>query len=125
MTNSTSDSFVEKKISKLRLNEVKKHILLCTGNSCCSQEEGTDAWQFLKSRLTELGLSPGMCYRSKVGCLRICQGGPIALLYPAGRWYKDANRDNLERIIQMDIIDGEPVEDILIAAQSLPPQPID
>ena len=51
------------------------------------------AWKFLKRRLKELGLSEqGGILRTKANCLRICEGGPIAVVYPEGAWYRDAIR---------------------------------
>ena len=44
------------------------------------------AWEFLKRRLKELGLSDqGGILRTKTNCLKICEGGPIAVVYPEGR----------------------------------------
>ena len=51
------------------------------------------AWEFLKRRLKELGLSEqGGVLRSKANCLRICEGGPIAVVYPEGAWYGNVIR---------------------------------
>ncbi len=53
----------------------------------------TGAWRrwhgiILKRRLKELGLSEqGGILRTKANCLRICEGGPIAVVYPEGAWY--------------------------------------
>ncbi len=45
-------------------------------------------WDYLKKRLQELNLlNQGGINRSKVNCLRVCQQGPIAVVYPEGVWY--------------------------------------
>ena len=57
----------------------RRHIFLCcdqTTPKCCDKERGLAAWEFLKRRLRELGLSEqGGILRTKANCLRICAGG--------------------------------------------------
>jgi len=70
----------------------RRHIFLCcdqTTPKCCDRERSLAAWDFLKRRLKELGLSDGGgILRTKANCLRICEGGPIAVVYPEGTWYR-------------------------------------
>jgi (2Fe-2S) ferredoxin len=112
---------------KLLIGQFHRHVLLCVGDACCAEigKAGAQAaWDALKDELKVRNLSlstgPTACYRTKVGCMRICAGGPILVVYPEGTWYAEMTADRIPRFVQEHLIDGKPIEEWIFARNPLP-----
>jgi len=112
--------------AKVGVGGYHRHIFLCTGPSCCTTDGGLAAWEVLKRELKEKGLlaGPNACYRTKVGCLRICTHGPTMVVYPEGTWYHGMTVERIPRFVQEHLIEGRPIENWIFARNplTLPPE---
>ncbi len=127
----------------LNVAGVERHIFLCAEQStprCAPYETTARVWRHLKRRLKELDLaSPpphwqgvdvaeeppattvgdGCVLRTKADCLRICESGPIAVVYPDGTWYHSVDEAAIDRIIDEHLVAGTPVADLVFARGEL------
>lgn len=118
----------QRKVAKsLGLPATGRHIFLCcdqTNPKCCDKQRSLVAWEFLKTRLKELGLSEqGGVARTKANCLRICRGGPIAVVYPEGTWYGRCTPEALRQIVDEHLVNGRIVEKYLLFVNPLNESP--
>ena len=105
------------------VGKITRHMFVCTGPDCAPSDEGDATWKYVKQRMKELEIAgpDGPAYRTRVGCFRICTGGPIAVVYPEGAWYKGVTPERAERIIQEHVIGGRIVEKYCFARNPLFP----
>ena len=109
------------KAKELDINKTKYHIFICVDENkpqCCSLEESEKLRKYLKNRIKEINKNNKnnniTVQRTKTHCLRICEDWPILIVYPDWVWYKKANEENIERIIQEHIIWWNIVNELLI-----------
>ncbi len=111
---------------KLLIGEYHRHVFLCIGDACCAVDTGAKAWDALKIELKRRNLSlatgPTACYRTKVQCLRVCDSGPILVVYPEGTYYHDMTADRIPEFVDRHLLQGQPIEDWIFAHNPLPHQ---
>jgi (2Fe-2S) ferredoxin len=124
---------LSKIVQTLGMQKIQRHLFICATPSiarCCSHINGQESWDYLKKRLKELKLDQPMdedspcVFRTKADCLRVCQSGPILVVYPDGVWYHSVTVDVVEKIIQEHLLNNQIVNDYVFLIQPLPEQSI-
>lgn len=100
------------------------HLFLCTNTrppghpkgSC--GEKGSDAiLTAFKSRIHERCLH-GTIQVNASSCLKPCQWGPNAVVYPEGTWYSGVSVEDVDAILD-GMLEGRPVERLLMPPEAM------
>lgn len=122
-TPETEAALIARKVEKIGVPAARRHVFLCAyreDQKCADSNRAFAAWEHLKEGLRKRGLSEGGgVLRTRAGCLRICHGGPIAVVYPEGIWYRACDPPVLDRIMDEHLVGGRPVEEFVVARHPL------
>jgi (2Fe-2S) ferredoxin len=110
--------------ANLGIGKLARHIFICadqTKPKCAEREASNEVWEHLKKRVAGAGLMAGdhCAFRTKVNCLRVCEQGPIAVVYPEGTWYHSVTKEVADRIVDEHLVGGKPVEEYVFAVNPL------
>ena len=103
----------------------EKHIFICgnqrpPGNprGCCDPSGQAGLQKLFKQKLAERGLK-GRVRANQAGCLDQCEHGPTVVVYPEGTWYGHVTEADVDEIIDSHMLDGKPVERLVLADECL------
>ena len=96
---------------KLAGSDDKRHIVLCGGTGCLSNNSAE-----IRQRFVEVLERRGVSDRAtvnQVGCFGFCSQGPCVKIYPEDTLYRLVQIEDVEEIVDSDIIHGNVVERLL------------
>ncbi len=96
---------------KILGNDGKRHIVLCGGTGCLSNNSKEIADKF-RQVISEKSLDEKVTV-NQVGCFGFCSQGPFVKIYPEDTLYRLVHIDDVEEIVEKDIAEGSIVERLL------------
>jgi len=99
----------------------EKHLFICCNQresghprGCCDPSAQAQLQLQFKLKLALRGLKKRV-RANKSGCLDQCEHGPTVVIYPDAVWYGGVTSADVDEIIESHVLNGKPVERLLIA----------
>lgn len=96
------------------MEKPKHHIFICSSSrvngepkGVCNRKDASQLIQYLQTELDDRGMTDVMV--SNTGCLKLCEHGPVMIIYPEGYWYGPINEGAIDQILDA-LEDGRPSE---------------
>ncbi len=103
----------------------ERHLFICCNQrdpghprGCCDPKAQAQLQFQFKQKLALRGLKKRV-RANMSGCLDQCEHGPTVVVYPDAVWYGRVTSADVDEIIESHIINGKPVERLLIADDCL------
>ncbi|HLH09093.1 MAG TPA: hypothetical protein VKW78_17785 [Terriglobales bacterium] len=96
------------------------HIFICCNQrpeghprGSCDSSGDAGLQKLFKKKLAEAGVHAKV-RANKSGCLDQCEHGPTVVVYPEAAWYGFVHPDDVDEIVTSHIVNGRPVERLLL-----------
>ena len=96
------------------------HILICSSsrvvgppNGACNKRGAVPLIPYIEEGLSERGIENSLV--SNAGCLKMCDQGPVMVVYPEGWWFGKVDENAVDAILD-GLAKGEPAKEYLISA---------
>lgn len=94
------------------------HIFVCNSfrvggdpQGTCNRKNAVDLLQYLENEIVDRGLNAMV---SSTGCLKMCEKGPVCVVYPGGWWYGEVTESKLDEILDA-MEEDKTVDEYLLA----------
>lgn len=89
----------------------EKQILIC-GDTGCKSSRSDVLEEEVRKAVQDTGIGEQVRVK-RVGCFGLCEAGPIAVVYPGGRFYAYLKPGDGHKIVHEDLMEGRPVKELL------------
>lgn len=86
------------------MKKPEHHIFVCasfrmsgTPQGVCSRKGAGTLLQYLETELSDRGMES--INVSMTGCLKVCDKGPVMVVYPENAWYGEVNEEKIDEIL--------------------------
>jgi (2Fe-2S) ferredoxin len=100
------------------MEKPKHHVFVCGSfrvagdpKGVCHKKDSGGLVQYLEAEVGDRGLD-GVTV-SSAGCLKLCEQGPLIVVYPEGHWYGKMNEERIDEMLDA-LAEGKPAEALLI-----------
>lgn len=94
------------------------HIFVCASfrmsgspQGVCAKKGAGSLLQYLETELSDRGMQEVNV--SMTGCLKVCDKGPVMVVYPEGHWYGNVDEEKIDAILDA-LESGESVDEYRI-----------
>lgn len=84
------------------------HFLVCASfrlngdpQGKCHRKGAVNLMQYLEEEILDRGFSATV---SSTGCMKLCEDGPVMVVYPEGHWYGEVDEETID--VVLDAIEG-------------------
>lgn len=85
------------------INKPAYHLLICNSyrtsgepKGVCNRKDAGSLPQYLETEIQDRGLDAMVTTTS---CMKMCNKGPLLIVYPQGWWYESVTEDRLDTIL--------------------------
>ena len=101
------------------MEKPKHHVFVCGSfrvagdpKGICHRKDSGALVGYLETEVSDRGLD-GVTV-SAAGCLKLCEHGPVVVVYPEGHWYGKMDEDRIDQMLDA-LEEGKPAEALLIS----------
>lgn len=94
------------------------HIFVCASfraggeqQGVCGNKDAIGLLQYIENEIMDRGVDALV---SSTGCLKLCEKGPVMVVYPGGDWYGEVTEEQVDKILDA-LEDGGPANATLLA----------